>query len=132
MPAPVIALFLAAHGLIHASFLGRPPATAGGPEWPFSLAGSWALTPLGLDAAASRLVGLGLIAVVVAGYLLGAVAYLGIGPEAVFVPAVVVASVASLVLLAVFFHPWLVLGLAIDAVLLWAVLGNGWLPGGAG
>lgn len=131
MPAPVIALFLAAHGLIHASFLGRPPATPGGPEWPFSLASSWALTPLGLDAGTKRLVGIGLIAVIVAGYLIGAIAYLGIGPESFFVPAVAVASVASLLLLAVFFHPWLALGLVIDAVLLWAVLVNGWLPGGA-
>jgi hypothetical protein len=28
--------------------------------------------------------------------------------------------------LVLFFHPWLVLGMAIDLVLLWAVLVNGW------
>jgi hypothetical protein len=42
----------------------------------------------------------------------------------------VVGAGASLAMLVLFFHPWLALGLAIDAVLLWAVLANGWRPDG--
>jgi hypothetical protein len=132
VPAIVAALFLVAHGLIHASFVSpAPPATTGGPQWPFDLTRSWALSPLGLDAAVTRVVGLALVTVVVAGYAAAASSYVGVTPGAWFAPAVVAASLASLALLGLFFHPWLVLGLAIDALLLWAVLLNGWSPKGA-
>ena len=132
MPSFVIALFLAAHGLLHASFVSpTPPATAGGPQWPFSLAHSWLLGPLGLDAAAKP-IGIALLVVVLAGYLIAALSVVGILPAPLFVPAVVAGSVASAVMLVLLFHPWLVLGLLIDAVLLWSVLANGWLPGEVG
>jgi hypothetical protein len=36
--------------------------------------------------------------------------------------------VGPLGLLILFFHPWLALGVAIDVVLLWAVLGARWTP----
>jgi hypothetical protein len=35
----------------------------------------------------------------------------------------------SLILLGVFFHPWLVIGIAIDVAILWVVGLNGWIPG---
>ena len=38
---------------------------------------------------------------------------------------VVGGAVASALTLAVFFHPWIALGLVIDAALLWAALGTG-------
>ena len=41
-------------------------------------------------------------------------------------------AVLSILTLGFFFHPWLILGLAIDATLLWAVRGGGWQPLGAG
>lgn len=130
MPPLLAALLLAAHGLVHASFLSpRPPAKPGSPQWPFDLAHSWLLTPMGVGASVTRPIGIVLLVVVVAGYLAAALALIGILP-ALFVPGVVVGSVASIVMLALFFHRWLVLGFAIDAVLLWAVLANGWRPGG--
>jgi hypothetical protein len=133
LPSLVIALFLVAHGLIHASFLSpAPPQKPGGPAWPFDLSHSWLLTPLGLDASVTRVIGIALIVVVVAAYVVAALAVVGVLPADLFVPGIVVGSVASTVLLAVFFHPWLVLGLVIDAVLLWAVLLNGWRPGESG
>jgi hypothetical protein len=131
LPAFVVALFLAAHGLIHASFLRpEPPATVGGPQWPFDVAHSWLLSPIGLDGSATRVLGIVLIVAILAGYVAAALAFVGIAPAGWFVPGVVVGSVASVVLLALFFHPWLVLGFAIDAVLLWAVLANDWAPKG--
>jgi hypothetical protein len=45
--------------------------------------------------------------------------------------AVVASAAASIVLLALFFNPQLILGLAIDAVLLWVVLAPVWWPPGA-
>jgi hypothetical protein len=129
VPAPIVALLLALHGLVHASFVSpAPPKTANGPEWPFDLGRSVLLTPLGLDAASTRVVGVALLAVVLVGYLVAAATALGLGQSAWFAPAVGVASVASVALLALFFHPWLVLGFAIDAVLLWAVAMKGWVP----
>ena len=38
-------------------------------------------------------------------------------------------AVLSILTLGFFFHPWLILGLAIDAALLWVVLVSGWQPG---
>lgn len=133
MPAFVVALFLVAHGLIHASFVSpTPPAKAGAPQWPFDLAHSWLLSPIGLDAPVTRAIGIALVVAVVAAYAVAALAVVGILPASLVVPAVVLGSVASILMLAAYFHPWLVLGLVIDAVLLWAVLANGWRPGGAG
>jgi hypothetical protein len=129
LPALVVALLLVGHGLIHASFLAPAPAQQpGAPAWPFHFDASWLLTPLGLDPSVIRLVGVVLIAVTVGGYVAAAVAFLGIAPAGWFMPAIVVGSSASLAVLILFFSPWLVLGFAIDAVLLWAVLVSGWAP----
>jgi hypothetical protein len=65
----VLAGFLAAHGLIHASFLSPvPPATAGGPPWPFDMAKSWLVTRAGLDAWPVTLLGTALVALTVIGF----------------------------------------------------------------
>lgn len=133
MPPLVVALFLAGHALVHASYASpQPPPSPSGPAWPFYLDHSWLLTPLGLQAGAIRAVGLTLIALVVAGYAASALAVLGVIPGSWFVPATVGASAASIVVLALFFTPWIVLGLAIDAVLVAAVVAAGWRPGAVG
>jgi hypothetical protein len=127
----LLGLFLVAHGLIHASFVSpRPPATAGGPAWPFDLGHSWALSPLGLEGDAGRLLGVALIGLTLVGFVVAAGGAVGILGSNLFVPGVVVGSVASLVLLVAFFHPWLVLGVAIDVALLWVVLVARWSPQG--
>jgi hypothetical protein len=132
LPSLLAALFLAAHGLVHASFISpRPPDRPGAPQWPFDVGRSWLLTPLGLRVPVTRGIGIVLLVVVVGGYLAAALATLGVLP-ALFVPGVVAGSVASIVMLALFFHPWLVAGFAIDAVLLWAVMINGWVPAATG
>ncbi len=125
----LFALFLAAHGLIHASYVSpRPAQTAGGPAWPFELAHSWLLSPLGVGADAARLIGAALILVIVAGYAVAALSTIGVLGQGLFAGGVVIGSVASLALLVLFFHSWLVLGIAIDLVLLWAVLVARWAP----
>lgn len=126
----LLAGFLLAHGLIHASFLApRPAATAGGPAWPFDLGRSWALTPLGLDSATTSVLGMALIAATIAGFGLAAVAALGVAPG-LWPVGVAVGGVASILLLGLFFHPWLALGVVIDLVLLWAVFLGSWAPDG--
>lgn len=127
----LIAAFLLAHAAIHAAFISpRPPATAGGPAWPFELSRSWILGPLGLDSELGRILGLALIAVTFGGFALAALAALGLVPAGIWPPAVAIGAVASIAVLALFFHPWLVLGVAIDLALLWAVLVANWAPDG--
>jgi hypothetical protein len=127
------AAFLLAHGAIHAGFVSpRPPVTAGGPAWPFTLDRSWLLAPLGVGPEVARLLGLALFAATMGGFASAAIAALGILPAALWPAGVAVGAVASLALLLLFFHPWLLLGIAIDLVLLWAVLIADWAPEGVG
>jgi hypothetical protein len=127
----LIAIFLLGHAGIHAAFLTpRPQATAGGPEWPFELGRSWLLGPIGLDFGLVRVLGYALVAATLGGFALAALATMGLLPAGLWGAGVALGSVASLALLGLFFHPWLVLGVAIDLVLLWAVLIQTWTPEG--
>ena len=125
----LLAGFMLAHAGVHASFVSRrPPVRAGAPAWPFDLSRSWLLTPLGVGSRTVRLVGVGLLALTLAGFGVAALVVVGLLPMSLWVPALVLGAIASLGLLGVFFHPWLVLGAAIDLALLWAVLVDGWTP----
>jgi hypothetical protein len=127
----VIAGLLLAHGLIHASYLSpRPPATAGGPAWPFDLERSRLLGSLGYRGTVPRSAGVALVAVTVAGFALAALATLGVAPGSLLPAGVMVGALASLAVLVVYYHPWLTLGLAIDVLLLYAVFVAGWWPEG--
>jgi hypothetical protein len=124
-----IAAFLLAHAAIHAGFVSaRPPATAGGPPWPFELSRSWLLTPLGVDAERARLLGVALVALTIASFALAALAAIGLVPSGVWTAAVTAGAVASIALLAIYMHPWLILGVAIDLALLWVALVGSWTP----
>jgi hypothetical protein len=127
----VLGAFLLAHGAIHLGFVSpRPPATADGPAWPFDLGRSWILGHLGLDGELARVLGMALIAVTIGGFALAALVAIGIAPAGIWPAAVAIGAVGSVAVLALFFHPWLVLGLAIDVALLWAVLVASWAPEG--
>lgn len=128
----LIAAFLLAHGAIHGAFLApRPPATTGGPTWPFELTKSWLFGPLGLDAETTRLVGLALVALTIGAFALAAVSAIGVGPAGLWSPAVTIGAIGSIAVLGLWFSPMLVVGVAIDLVLLWAVLIQSWFPEGA-
>ena len=126
----LLGLFLIGHALIHASYLSpAPPRTADGPEWPFEMAKSWLVTGAGLDPALVRALGTALVLTTIVLLVAAGLATVGwLVPSALWSPLVVGGAVASAMTLTVFFHPWIVLGLAIDAVLLWATLVAGWSP----
>jgi hypothetical protein len=129
MPTLIIAAFLFIHGAIHLSFLSpRPPATAGGPSWPFALERSWILSRLGVSPDLLRVLGLALSAATFAAFTLAALGVIGLLPAGVWPAAVATGAGSSLALLVLFFHPWLVLGLIIDAALLAAVFIADWSP----
>ncbi len=117
---------LVGHAVIHAGFVSPRPKTAGGPEWPFALDHSWLLTRIGLDASIGRGIGVALLLVLLAGYATAALGALGVLGPAAFAAGIAVGSSASLLMLALFFHPWLIVGVVLDLVLLGAVLGAGW------
>jgi hypothetical protein len=113
--------FLLAHALIHVAFIApAPPATAGGPTWPFSTSGSWLFRRLGIGHEATRLVALALIATTIAGFSLAALSVVGALPTAMWAPGIAIGGVSSIALLLAFFHPWLALGIGLDLVLIWA------------
>lgn len=127
----LVAAFLVAHGLVHALYLAPPPPDQpGGATWPFTLDRSWLLSRLGLDARVTRPLGTALVAMTIGGFGLAALGALGITPDALWVPAVLIGAVSSLALLGLFFQRWLLVGVAIDIVLLWAVLAAAWSPDG--
>ena len=91
------------------------------------MARSWLVTGLGLDVAIVRTIGTLLVIIVVAGFALSGLAWLGLAVPAEWWPGLVIGSAsASVALLVAFFHPWIVLGFVIDAVLLWLVVGASW------
>ena len=125
----LVAGFLLAHAAIHVAFIAPPPpATADGPAWPFALDRAWPVTRLGVGPALMRSLALALVTMTIAGFALAALAALGVLPTAIWTAAIVIGSIASLGLLATCFHPWLLLGVAIDLALLWSSLVAGWQP----
>ena len=125
----LLAAVLIGHAVVHIFFAVPAPAADDGTEWPFDLAKSWTVHRAGVPSRTIRIAGLALIAIVVAGSALAAMATVGIIVPAAWWPATVAASaVASATLLVLVFAPQLVLGLAIDAVLLWLVVAGAWIP----
>ncbi len=124
----VLAVFLVAHGLIHLGYLTPAPAD---PKYPFSLNKSWLAAALSLDIGAAHSLGFLLGVTAVFGFTLSGLAATNLViPQIWWLPLTVIASAASLLLLVLFWHSWLVLGIVIDVVLLVAVLGMGWQPVG--
>lgn len=126
------AAFLVAHALIHVSYLTpAPPRTAGGPEWPFEMTRSWLVGALQLDPGLVRIAGTAFVAATVALLVVAGLAAAGWVVPAAWWPALTVSgAIASLATLVLFFHPWILFGIAIDVALLWAVLALGWRPEG--
>jgi hypothetical protein len=60
--------------------------------------------------------------------LLGALSVIGVLPTAIWLPGIVIGAVSSIGLLIVFFHPWLVLGVGIDLILILTALTQGSSP----
>jgi hypothetical protein len=124
--------FLLAHGLIHVMFVAPAPASAGtdgATPWPFDMARSWLVSGAHLDPGAVRALGTALVCAVVGAFILASLATVDIVVPAAWWPALVaVSAAASAVLLGLFFGPQLILGVAIDAVLVWVVVTSAWAP----
>jgi hypothetical protein len=131
----LLAALLFAHGWVHLVFVFPRPdpaaATAGGPPWPFDMNASWVIRRAGLDARIVRAVCRVLMAVAFIAFLLAALATVGIlVPVGWWAGLVLAGSIASLALLAICYSHQLLLGFAIDLVLIVLVAAGAWGPTG--
>jgi len=116
-----IGLFLAAHGLIHASYLTPKPND---PNYPFDFTKSWFANILGDF---SKPIGITLAALVLVCFVLAGLGVMGVGGlDAYWKLLTTAGAVFSTVLLVLFWHPWLALGLVINAVLLYGIYVLNW------
>ena len=121
-----LGLFIIAHGLVHA-ILAIAPNTANPDAKPgvfFTSADrSWLLPKLGLNAAPVLWVGIILVVVSTLGFVLAGLGIFGVaGLSTIGRWIIVISSLASLLLLSLFWHPWLLVGMLIDAGILIALL----------
>jgi hypothetical protein len=129
----LFAIFLAGHGLVHIMFAVPRPAgaatTSGGTQYPFDASQSWLVRRAGVDVKAVRPLVLALVVVTMIGYVLAAMATVGfIVPESTWTALVTFSTLASAALLLIEVSPALVIGIGIDAALLWLVFVASWTP----
>ena len=132
MSEVTIAVFLIAHGLVHSLLAiapdpGDPAAKAGAF---FTAANrSWLLPQLNLDGTAVQRIGIILVGLSTAGFVLAGVGILGVsGLAALWRPLAVLSAAVSLLLLGLFWHPWLPVGVLIDGGVLASMLLFSWPP----
>ena len=130
----LIGIFLIAHGLVHSGLAATPipndPASKPGAF--FTAANrSWLLAGMGLNAPAIRYVGFGLVGLATFSFLLTGIGVLGVpGLHAIWRGLTVLSASLSLVLLVVFWHPWLIFGIALDLGMLVSILWAHWPASG--
>ena len=117
----LIALVLVVHGGIHMGY-------ACSQSWPFEAADPWLVTAFGVASGNVHDTGIALVLVTFFAFLLAAPAAVGLVSSRLWAPLIVVGSVSSALVLVLFITPATIAGLAIDAVLLWAVLARKWRP----
>ena len=106
------------HGLIHLGYITQPPDD---PKYPFRLTNSWLVHSRGMTwgkvLAYSSVVGFLLAALAIAGFP---------GLEKIWAQLLIFASIASLLLLIIFWHKWLLAGILIDLLMIYGVLMLNW------
>lgn len=125
----IIAIFLVAHAFIHISLSWAPIPQPGAMRTPFfpswkrsNVDPKWPVSKLGLPENVVRTAGWLLVLVVTAGFVLAALGLLGVpGLITLWIPLVTGASIVSIILTALYWHPWLPVGILLDAVMLAAI-----------
>lgn len=117
----LFALLLIAHGLVHASlnFVPFQPNTPFWPSWWRPEPGrSWLLSRIGLGPTATRLIGGTLWVAAATGFVAAGLGALGLPILHNLWPVLAaVSAVVSLLMFALFWHPWLVVGLMINLLI---------------
>ena len=128
----ILALVLMAHGLVHAAL-----AIAPNPADPDAKAGafftaverSWLLSRVGLGKTAVSTIGILLVILSTAGFVLTGLGIFGVfGLGAIWRTVAVSSACTSLLLLILYWHPWLPVGVLINIAVLVALLVVKWPP----
>ena len=127
-----LGILLIAHGVVHAVLAIAPnPSDPDATPGAFFTAAerSWLLPQLGVNASAVRWIGILLVVLSTLGFVLAGLGVFGVaGLDTIWRTAAVVSACASLLLLIVFWHPWLPVGVLIDIGVLVALLLAKWPP----
>ncbi len=129
----LLALLVLAHGWVHLMFVFPKPEGSGNyagvSEYPFDFGRSWLIRRAGLDANLVRSIGVAVMALTFVLSLLAALATVGIiVPSDWWAGLMIAAAAASTATLLLFFSPALILGFAINALIVGLVLSGTWSP----
>jgi hypothetical protein len=125
----IIALFLILHGLVHGilAMVPNPDVPEAGFATFFSR--SWLLNSLGISESATKSIAIILAVVAAIGFIASGLALLALLiPIDWWSSLATVSAVASLFLLILFWHTYLIFGILIDVGILVTVLFTGWTP----
>ena len=128
----LIALFLIAHGLVHFILAVVPlpqPGAQRTPFWPSwwrsAVDPAWPISRLVPNAGLVRTLGWILWLAAAIGFVAAGLGLMGIpGLQASWIALAVGASAASLLMHALYWHPWLVVGALLDLAILLAILAS--------
>ncbi len=127
-----LGIFIIAHGLVHSILAVAPnPADPDAKVGLFfaSVDRSWILPRLGLNPGVIQAIGVILVALSTLGFLLAGLGILGVGGlSMIWRTVAVVSSIISSLLLIIFWHPWLPVGLVIDVLTVVGLLVIKWPP----
>jgi len=128
----ILGVFIIAHGLVHTILAIAPnPADPEAKPGAFftTVERSWLLPQLGLSTSAVQWIGVILVAASTVGFVLAGVGILGVpGLVTVWRTVAIISACSSLLLLIIFWHPWLPIGVLIDIAILVALLWVKWPP----
>jgi len=127
-----LAIFIIAHGLVHAILAIAPnPADPNAKPGAFFTATerNWLLPQFGLNASTIQWIGIILVGLSTLGFVLAGLGIFGVaGLSAIWRTVAIFSAIISLLLLITFWHPWLPIGVLIDLALLIAFLWAKWPP----
>jgi len=123
-------LFLIAHAVAHAGLAAAPIPDDPDPKpgaFFTEVSRSWLFQKLGLDGAVVKKIGIILVILTVLGFIIAGLGGLGIsGLNKIWSTAAGLSAGVSLILLILFWHPWLIAGVLIDLGLFLVLFLNKW------
>ena len=125
----IVAIFLILHGLVHAILAMVPNPDSADPVFATFFSRSWLLSGLGLSESAAKPMAIILAAMATIGFIAA-----GLGLLDILVPfdwwrtLAIASAVVSLLLLLLFWHPYVIVGVVIDVVILFGLIFTDWTP----
>jgi len=124
----ILGVLLVAHGLVHVGLAAAPnPADPDTKPLAFftTVDRSWLFSRIGMTPNSVKWIGLILVGLATLGFILAGIGILSSGGlNTIWRPCAAFSSVISLLLLVLFWHPWLPVGILIDLAALTIIIWN--------